>query len=97
MTYSNPLADSAPTDVEDRELIQLVHSGSKAVLELLISRHQGWIYNITLRMVCRPQDAEDATQDILIKVITRLSTFRGESPFRTWLYRLASKELPTGC
>ena len=93
MTYSNPLADSAPTDVEDRELIQLVHSGSKAALELLISRHQGWIYNIALRMVCRPQDAEDATQDILIKVITRLSTFRGESAFRTWLYRLAFNHL----
>jgi RNA polymerase sigma factor (sigma-70 family) len=93
MTYSNPLADSAPTDVEDRELIQLVHSGSKAALDLLISRHQAWIYNIALRMVCLPQDAEDATQDILIKVITRLSTFRGESAFRTWLYRLAFNHL----
>ena len=93
MKHSNPLADSAPTDVEDRELLRLVYSGSKTALELLISRHQGWIYNIAVRMVCQPQDAEDATQEILIKVITRLSTFRGESAFRTWLYRLAFNHL----
>jgi RNA polymerase sigma factor (sigma-70 family) len=40
-------------------------------------------------MVYHPQDAEDATQEILIKVFTRLSTFEGRSSFRTWLYRLA--------
>ena len=91
--YSNPLADAPPTDAEDQHLIGLVHSGSKAALELLISRHQRWIYNIALRMVCRPQDAEDATQEILIKVLTRLSTFRGKSQFRTWLYRLAFNHL----
>jgi RNA polymerase sigma factor (sigma-70 family) len=93
MTYSNPLADAPSTDTEDQDLVGLVHSGSKAALELLISRHQRWIYNIALRMLCRPQDAEDATQEILIKVITRLSTFRGESQFRTWLYRLALNHL----
>jgi RNA polymerase sigma factor (sigma-70 family) len=93
MMYSNPLADAPPTDAEDQHLVGLVHSGSNAALELLISRHQRWIYNIALRMLCRPQDAEDATQEILIKVLTRLSTFRGESQFRTWLYRLALNHL----
>jgi DNA-directed RNA polymerase specialized sigma24 family protein len=39
-------------------------------------------------MVFHPQDAEDATQEILLKLITKLSTFRGESQFRTWMYRL---------
>ena len=66
-----------------------MQSGSKEALELLITRHQRWIYNIALRMVFLPQDAEDATQEILIKLLTKLSTFRGESEFRTWLYRLA--------
>ena len=56
-------------------------------LELLIGRHQRWIYNIALRMVFQPQGAEDATQEILINLVTKLSTFRGESQFRTWLYR----------
>jgi RNA polymerase sigma factor (sigma-70 family) len=70
-----------------------VQSGSKEALELLIARHQRWIYNVALRMVYHPHDAEDATQEILIKLLTKLSTFRGESDFRTWLYRLAVNHL----
>ncbi len=93
LTPSNPLADAAMTEADDRGLVRLVQSGSKEALELLITRHQRWIYNIALRMVFLPQDAEDATQEILIKLLTKLSTFRGESQFRTWLYRLAVNHL----
>jgi RNA polymerase sigma factor (sigma-70 family) len=93
MTAPNPLADEALTDAEDLKLVRLALSGSKEALELFITRHQRWIYNIALRMVYRPQDAEDATQEILIKLITKLSTFRGESQFRTWLYRLVINHL----
>jgi RNA polymerase sigma factor (sigma-70 family) len=93
MTHANPLADAAPTDAEDVELARLAQSGSKEALESLIIRHQRWIYNIALRMVFLPQDAEDAAQEILVKVITHLSTFRGESQFRTWLYRIAANHL----
>ncbi|MBK9314540.1 MAG: RNA polymerase sigma factor [Acidobacteria bacterium] len=93
MTYPNPLAEEALTDAEDQYLVRCVQSGSKEALELLIARHQRWIYNIALRMVCLPQDAEDATQEVLIKLLTKLSTFRGESQFRTWLYRLVINHL----
>jgi RNA polymerase sigma factor (sigma-70 family) len=62
--------------------------GNREALEQLITRHQAWIYNIVLRMVYLPQDAEDATQEILVKLITKLSTFLGRSSFRTWLYRI---------
>jgi RNA polymerase sigma factor (sigma-70 family) len=90
----NPLADAAATAAaEDMDLVRLVQAGSKDALDTLIGRHQRWIYNIALRMVCLPQDAEDATQEILIKVVTKLSTFRGESQFRTWLYRMAINHL----
>ncbi len=54
-----------------------------------MTRHQRWIYNIVLRMIYHPHDAEDVTQEILIKLITKLSTFKGDSRFRTWLYRIA--------
>jgi RNA polymerase sigma factor (sigma-70 family) len=91
--HPNPLSETAPSDVEDRDLVRLVQSGSKEALELLIGRHQRWIYNIALRMVFLPQDAQDATQEILIKLVTKLSTFRGESQFRTWLYRLVVNHL----
>ncbi len=91
--HGNPFAATALTDAEDLDLVQLVQSGSKDALDLLIGRHQRWIYNIALRMVFHPQDAEDATQEILIKLVTKLSTFRGESQFRTWLYRLVVNHL----
>ena len=91
--HRNPLAETALTDAEDLDLVQLVQSGSKDALELLIGRHQRWIYNIAIRMLHHPQDAEDATQEILIKLVTKLSTFRGESQFRTWLYRLVVNHL----
>jgi RNA polymerase sigma factor (sigma-70 family) len=63
-------------------------SGHRDALEALIQRHQTWIYNIAVRMLYHPQDAEDATQEVLIKALTRLSSFGGRSSFRTWLYRI---------
>ena len=85
---SNPFADDAATDPEDRELVLRAQAGDRDALERLITRHQAWIYNIVRRMLYWPQDSEDTTQEILIKVITKLSTFEGRSSFRTWLYRL---------
>src|SRR5882672_2258412 len=84
----NPLAESVASDPEDRELVGQAQNGNREALEQLITRHQRWIYNIVLRMVYLPQDAEDATQEILVKLITKLSTFVGKSSFRTWLYRI---------
>lgn len=84
-----PLAETYSADAEDQELVRHVQRGSQEALELLITRHQPWIYNIVLRMVYLPEDAEDATQEILIKLLTKLSTFEGRSSFRTWLYRIA--------
>ena len=86
-TDYNPLADDAP-DHEDHELVRRARSGEREALEALVERHQRWIYNIAVRMLYHPQDAEDATQEILIKVLTRLSSFEGRSSFRTWLYRI---------
>lgn len=85
----NPLADTSATDLEDQECVRLAQRGNRDALEQLIVRHQPWIYNIVLRMVYFPADAEDATQEILIKLLTNLSTFEGKSSFRTWLYRIA--------
>lgn len=53
------------------------------------------VNRLALRFLWHPQDAEDATQDILLRVITRLSSFRGESSFRTWVYRVSSNALLT--
>lgn len=87
-TSPNPLSDTPSGDADDRDLLRHVQQGSREALELLVSRHQAWIYNIVLRMVYNPHDAEDATQEILIKLLTTLSSFEGRSKFRTWLYRI---------
>ncbi|SRR6266699_364469 len=87
MNTNNPLADDSP-DHEDQKLVLRARSGDRKALEELVQRHQAWIYKIAIRMLYHPQDAEDATQEILIKVLTRLSSFEGRSSFRTWLYRI---------
>src|SRR6202007_1495799 len=87
MTINNPLADNSPGH-EDQNLVLRARSGDRQALEDLVQRHQTWIYNIAVRMLHHPQDAEDTTQEILIKVLTRLASFEGGSGFRTWLYRI---------
>ncbi len=77
----------------DCELIEQSKNGSQSAVEKLILRHQAWIYNIALRMAFHPHDAEEVTQEVLIKAITRLSTFNGESKFRTWLYRITTNHV----
>jgi RNA polymerase sigma factor (sigma-70 family) len=89
MSGAYPLADSAPTDPEDRALVTRARSGERGALDELVRRHQAWIYNMAVRMLSHPQDAEDATQEILLKALTRLASFEGRSSFRTWLYRIA--------
>ena len=87
MALLNPLVESAHID-DDRALVVRIQAGDREALEDLVRRHQAWIYNIAIRMLYHPQDAEDATQEILIKALTRLSSFEGRSRFRTWLYRI---------
>jgi RNA polymerase sigma factor (sigma-70 family) len=89
MTDPTLLADHAPGDREDQELVGRARSGERDALEQLVRRHHTWIYNIAVRMLAHPSDAEDATQEILIKAVTRLASFEGRSSFRTWLYRIA--------
>ena len=88
MSVDNPFADDSRTDHEDQNLVVRARSGDRKALEGLVQRHQGWIYNIAVRMLFQPQDAEDATQEILVKALTRLSSFEGRSSLRTWLYRI---------
>jgi RNA polymerase sigma factor (sigma-70 family) len=64
-----------------------------AALEELIRAVQDRIYNLAMRMLGHPQDAQDATQEILVKMITHLGDFRGECAFSTWVYRIATNTL----
>jgi len=89
----NPFSEDSGGEDPDAVLVERVRSGDREALERLVQRHQAWIYNIAVRMVFQPQDAEEVTQEVLVKVITRLASFRGESRFRTWLYRIVTNHV----
>ena len=87
----NPTATSLTA--KDEELAARAKAGDRDQLELLLTRHLPWIFNLSVRMLHRHADAEDATQEILLKVIKALPEFRGEAKFTTWLYRIAVNHL----
>jgi RNA polymerase sigma factor (sigma-70 family) len=68
--------------------VQLAIQGDKAALNDVLRSVQQYIYNISIRFLWHPQEAEDATQEILIKICTHLSQFDGTSRFTTWVYRI---------
>ncbi|HBV88619.1 MAG TPA: RNA polymerase subunit sigma-24 [Desulfosporosinus sp.] len=74
-------------------LVEKAINGDKQALNELIVGIKDKIYNLSLRMLWNPADAEDVTQEILIKLITNLAKFRSESKFSTWVYRIASNHL----
>lgn len=76
-------------------LVARAQAGDRQALEELIREVQDDVYGLSLQMLWHPEDAEDAAQEILVRVITNLGGFRGESSFRTWVYRVASNHLLT--
>ena len=83
----NPFSANYP-DQTDAGLVKLAVAGDKKALQTIILRHQVFIYNLALKMTKSVEDAEDLTQEALIKAITALAKFEGKSSFRTWLYRI---------
>jgi RNA polymerase sigma factor (sigma-70 family) len=63
--------------------------GDRNALDALVRALQGDIYGLALRMLCQREDAEDATQEILVRIVTRLSQFNFRSKLKTWAYRVA--------
>lgn len=74
-------------------LVEQAKSGDKPALETLVSRIQNQVYGLAMRMLAHPENAEDATQEILIRIITHLSDFQYKSAFSTWVYRVATNSL----
>lgn len=78
---------------EQAALIDQAVAGDKAALETLLTDVQDLVFSLSLRMLGTIPDAEDAAQEIMIKVMTHLSSFRRESAFSTWVFRIASNHL----
>lgn len=74
-------------------LIGGAKSGNEKDLKSLIILMQDPIYGFALRMLWHPEEAQEATQEILIRIVTHLEQFRGESQFSTWVFAIASNHL----
>ncbi|MEY8432271.1 RNA polymerase sigma factor [Lachnospiraceae bacterium 48-42] len=81
------------TNEELQALVNKATAGDKKALETLVTGVQDIVFNLSLRMLGTFADAEDATQDILLKMITHLSSFRGDSSFTTWVFSIAANHL----
>ena len=75
------------------EAIPLAQQGNKAALEYLVQQLQPKIYGLAVKMLWHPDDAKDATQEILLRIVTHIGSFRGESRFFTWAYRVAANHI----
>src|SRR5262249_7234857 len=84
-----PAASAAALEAQVRRAQQ----GDRAALEVVAKAVLPQVHGPALRFLWHPEDAEDATQEILVRIVTRLGTFRGESAFRTWVFRVACNAL----
>ena len=82
-----------PDIICEREQIQKAVCGDREALGIVLSSVQDRVFSLSLRMLGTIPDAEDAAQEILVKVMTNLSSFRMESRLSTWVFRIASNHL----
>ncbi len=75
--------------VTDEELVKRVQAGDKTAFDALVRKYQHKIVNLVSRYVYDPSAAQDVSQEAFIKAYRGLSSFRGDSAFYTWLYRIA--------
>ena len=86
-----------PTSEEQASLVDQAIAGDQSALEELLGSVNDLVFNLSLRFLGTVCDAEDATQEIVVKIMTHLSTFRKESAFSTWVYRIAVNHLKDCC
>jgi len=81
--------DNALDNQSDDELIGLTRSGQQEAFGALIRRYQGRLYNSMTHFLRNETEAEDVVQDAFVLALTKLDSFKGNSQFYTWLYRIA--------
>ena len=77
----------------DYELAQAVSQGATSCLGDLYERYNQMVFGLCLRMTGDMSEAEDLTQDVFIQLLQKVGTYRGESRFSTWLYRLTVNQV----
>ena len=74
----------------EQSLIQRAQKGDPEAFATLVDEHQRYVYNLALRVVRDENEALDLTQETFVRAWTALPNFRGQSQFRTWLYRITT-------
>ena len=92
-TQINTSSKGAAEALTLEQLAEEAQRGSLKALDQLLSTVQDKIYTLAVRMLWCPDDARDATQEILIKLATHLASFRHESAFMTWAYSVGANYL----
>lgn len=78
----------AACDMHEADAIRQARDGNARAFERLYKLHSSLVYSLCLRMAGNPAEAEDLTQEAFLQMFRKIQTFRGESRFSTWLYRL---------
>jgi RNA polymerase sigma-70 factor (ECF subfamily) len=73
----------------DDGLVAQAKSGDTSAFGVLFQRHRAFVYNVCYRMLGSVDDAVDITQTVFLQAYSHIRRFRGDSGFRTWLYRIA--------
>lgn len=74
--------------MNEAELVRQAQGGDTEAYAALVALHERFVYNLALRSLGNPDDAADAAQDAFVRAWKGLPAFRGQSQFRTWLYRI---------
>jgi RNA polymerase sigma-70 factor (ECF subfamily) len=82
------LTDPKQAKATEAEAIERAKQGDEAAFEVLYQLHKRRVYSLCLRMVSNPAQAEDLAQEAFLQLFRKISTFRGESAFSTWLHRM---------
>lgn len=84
-----PLREDKPKDESEGSLVRRAQLGDEAAFAALYQLHKKRVYSVCLQMTKDIADAEDLTQEAFLQVFRSVSSFRGDSAFSTWLYRIA--------
>lgn len=81
-------SETAPSAADERDLVRRSKQGDQEAFAALVQANQGAAYGLALRLLRNPEEATDITQDAFVRAWRALPSFRGQSRFGTWLYRI---------
>ena len=92
LDLSSERTADAVTEAEDLRLVESLRAGVERAYEELLTRFQQQVYTLALRLLNDPSEASDVVQEVFLKVFRNISSFRGQSTLKTWIYRITINE-----